>query len=147
MDIKEARRQIDEIDARIIELYNRRMEKVEEIASSQDGGSIRPLDQQRARAKLSLLRNSSPDTIIGRGAEEILEQIMALGRKRQYQLMAERETRIRLPFTEVESLARDNLRVVYQGDRGSYSDMAMRTFWRRRGQLQRGDLPGRHDRH
>ena len=129
MDIKEARRQIDEIDARIIELYNKRMEKVEEIASSQDGGSIRPLDQQRARAKLSLLRNSNPDTIIGRGAEEILEQIMALGRKRQYQLMAERETRIRLPFTEVESLARDNLRVVYQGDRGSYSDMAMRTFF------------------
>lgn len=129
MDRKEAHRQIDTLDAQILDLYNKRMELVEELAAQEAGKGLKILDRERIHAKLSALKYGNPDTVIGRGAEEILRQIMALGRKRQYQILAEKSGRNNLPFMEVDSLDKENLRIVYQGDKGSYSDMAMRAFF------------------
>ena len=53
------------------------------------------------------------------GIEELFQQIMAMSRKLQYQLLEENGVAGRLPFIGVDELEKENVRVVFQGVEGA----------------------------
>ena len=60
---------------------------------------------------------------------ELFEQIMAMSRKLQYQMLESRGRPSRLPFIPVENLDTKKARVVFQGAEGAYSQAAMMRFF------------------
>ena len=60
---------------------------------------------------------------------ELFQQIMAISRKRQYQLLTEYGPEEKEDFQMVEQLPRNNVTVVFQGVEGAYSYGAMRAYF------------------
>ena len=87
MDLKELREKIDEVDEKIIALYGERMELASKIAHYKIENGLEVFDAKREAQKLenvmSMVRNEKDRQGIG----ELFEHIMALSKKRQYEVM------------------------------------------------------------
>ncbi len=129
MGLLEYRQQLDEIDAQIVDLFDRRMAIAELVAKDKIKTGKRVLDKKREQEKLAALSALADTEFNKKGVRELYEQIMAISRKRQYQLMGEEKVLHNLPFIEVDELVNDNTRVVFQGAKGSYSEAAMYRFF------------------
>lgn len=129
MELTECRKQIDEIDQKLVELYERRMAVTEEVARYKIAHGKKVLDTEREQQKLTAVQDMADDELTRRGVRELFEQIMAASRKRQYQMMAEEGKFYRLPFMPIDSLRKEEATVVYQGAPGSYSEAAMKQFF------------------
>ncbi len=106
-DLEEYRKEIDDIDRQLVELYERRMAVSEKVAAYKIGTGKRVLDPERERQKLASVEALTHNSFNRHGVKELFEQIMAMSRKKQYG-----------PY-----------RVVYQGARGSYSEAAMKKYF------------------
>ena len=60
------------------------------------------LDPERERSKIASLRDKAHGEFNKLGAQELFQQIMAISRKRQYQLLTNRGIEEESDFTEVE---------------------------------------------
>ncbi len=131
MDLMDTRKQVDAIDNEIVALYKKRMNLTDQIANYNIKNGRKILDTEREQKKLRELEADAPNKFMRFEIRELYEQIMAAGRKRQYQIMAEKGNYYRPSFIEINSLVDDDPRVVYQGAAGSYSQAAMRKFFGR----------------
>lgn len=129
MDLLELRRQIDEIDAQIVELYERRMEICGRVAEYKISTGKKVFDRQREAEKLARVRSLTHDEFNAHGVQELFEQIMSVSRKLQYRLLAENGSMGRLPFIGVDELETKSARVVFQGAEGAYSQAALREYF------------------
>lgn len=129
MDLQELRGQIDEIDAAIVDLYEKRMGICEKVAEYKIETGKQVLDRQREASKLAAVSALAHDEFNKRGVEELFEQIMSMSRKRQYQLLEQHGEGMKLPFIGVDRLEKENARVVYQGAQGAYSHAAVEKFF------------------
>ena len=129
MDLLELRDQIDEIDSRIVELYEKRMDVCKQVAEYKISTGKRVFDRQREMEKLARVKSLTHNEFNGRGIVELFEQIMSMSRKLQYRLLAESGSIGRLPFIGVDALETNKARVVFQGAEGAYSQAAMLTFF------------------
>ncbi len=129
MDLLQLREQIDEIDAQIVALYERRMEISRQVAQYKIETGRKVFDRQREQEKLSAVKALTHNGFNSHGIEELFEQIMSMSRKLQYQLLAEKGSLGRLPFIGVDRLDAEQARVVFQGAEGSYSQAAMTQYF------------------
>lgn len=129
MDLQEFRKEIDEIDSRIVALYERRMEVSGKVAAYKIESGKKVFDRAREEEKLEKVRALACNEFNRHGVTELFEQIMSMSRKLQYQLLSEHGVVGRLPFIAVEALDSERARVVFQGDEGSYSQAAMETYF------------------
>lgn len=128
-DLSEIREEIDDIDSKIVELFENRLDLVTQVAEYKITNGKPVLDKKREAEKLQRLVQLAESDFSGKSIHELFEQIMAICRKRQYQLMA-RQGRVEETDFEVrESLDLSNAKVVYQGVEGAYSQMAMKAFF------------------
>ena len=97
---KEYTDRIDEIDGQIAALYGRRMELVDELACVKRLQGAKVLDRSQEQLKLTAMENLVSDEYAKFSVRELFEQILAAGRKREYQILAESEGQSRLPFFE-----------------------------------------------
>ncbi len=132
MDLQELRGQIDEIDAAIVDLYEKRMGICEKVAEYKIETGKQVLDRQREANKLAAISALAHDEFNKRGVEELFEQIMSMSRKRQYQLLEQHGEGMKLPFIGVDRLKKENAKVVYQGAEGAYSHAAVERFFLRK---------------
>jgi len=123
-ELSELRKEIDEIDAQVVRLFERRMGISEEVAEYKVATGKRILDKERENVKLQAVKDMVHGDFNRHGIEELYQQIMAMSRKLQYQMM-EKQAIGRLPFVMVDDLERENIRVVYQGVEGAYAQQAM----------------------
>ena len=128
-DLLELREEIDGIDRRITELYQRRMEIAGEVASYKIKNGRKVLDRERERSKLSALTALGDTEFNRHGIRELFEQIMAVSRKRQYQLMTEAGIYEKPDFEEVETLDYKKVRIVFQGVEGAYTQLALKEYF------------------
>ena len=117
------------IDQKIIELIEERMRNCEQITECKIAGGTRLIDRAADKAQMDRLTEPIKSPLCRRGAVEVLGQLQSLARKRQYQILDERNGQARLPFIEVDRLETDNVRVVFQGVEGAYSHAAMCRFF------------------
>lgn len=125
MDLTQYREQIDAIDSQIVELYEKRMEVAKGIAEYKLSVGKKVFDKQREVEKLEKVSSLAHSEFNAKGVKELFEQIMSVSRKLQYGLLAEHGSMGKLPFIAVDELETDNIRVVYQGAPGAYSQAAM----------------------
>ncbi|MBD5455349.1 MAG: prephenate dehydratase [Lachnospiraceae bacterium] len=128
MDLLELRSQIDEIDSKIVELYERRMEISKEVANYKIENGKKVFDKVREEEKIRKVKSLTHNDFNSHGVEELFEQIMSMSRKLQYQLLAEHGGLNKLPFIGVDALE-DKARVVFQGAEGAYSQAAMHQYF------------------
>lgn len=129
MDLGNLRAGLDEIDAQIVELYERRMDICAQVADYKIGAGKKVFDRVREQEKLGKVRALTHNEFNSRGVEELFEQIMSMSRKLQYRIMSERGIQGKLPFIGVEELVTGKARVVFQGAEGAYSQAAMLQYF------------------
>ena len=128
-DLTEIRSQIDLLDEQILQLFEQRMELCDQVAQFKIQNGRKVLDSKREAEKPSTLKAMAHNTFNKHGVEELFRQIMAMSRKLQYQRLAMEGVTGRLPFVCVDEIERNNVRVVFQGVEGAYSQAAMEQFF------------------
>lgn len=129
IDLLELRDKIDGIDEQIVKLFEDRMELCQKVAEYKIAVGKKVFDREREVSKLEKVRSLTHNDLNSHGAEELFQQIMSTSRKLQYQLMAKSGVTGKLPFTEVEAIEKENVRVVFQGVEGAYSQAAMKAYF------------------
>ncbi len=129
MDLSECREKIDEIDRKIVGLYEDRMSVSETVADYKLSNGLGVLDKKRENEKLKAVKALAHSDFNKKAVEELYNHIMSISRKRQYEIMEERGMRKRPSFTCVEKLDTAGARVVYQGVEGAYSEEAAVRFF------------------
>lgn len=125
MGLSEYRKQLDEIDGKIVQLFMERMRVSEEVAKDKIRSGRQVLDRKREQEKIRSVQEMTSNEFDRRGVTELFEQLMAISRKRQYQLMQDADVLHNTPFIPVDHLTDAHTRVVYPGAPGSYSEAAM----------------------
>ncbi len=123
-DLLVLRDEIDKIDKQIVELFEKRMEISKEVAEYKISTGKKVFDKEREQSKLNTLRGLAHSEFNKHGVTELFQQIMAMSRKLQYQLLEQNGVKGKLDFTCVEKLEKSGVRVVYQGLEGAYAHQA-----------------------
>jgi len=129
MDLLELREQIDEVDSKIVELYEKRMDLSSQVAEYKISTGKKVFDKSREIEKLQKVKAMTHNKFNSHGIEELFEQIMSMSRKLQYQMLSDNGSIGKLPFIGMDSLDIDKARVVFQGADGAYSQAAMQQFF------------------
>ena len=129
IDLQECRREIDGIDDEIMRLFEKRMKVCEDVAKYKITTGKKVLDPVRERQKLQALREKAHGEFNELGGQELFQQIMAISRKRQYQLLTEYGVEEEKDYEMVDALPLGNVNVVFQGVEGAYSYAAMRAYF------------------
>ncbi len=123
-DLSESRKEIDEIDEKIIDLFEKRMSLCRDVAEYKLNNGRPVLDREREKQKLAAVREKEKDRFYAHGVEELFEQIMAMSRKMQYRLLNEDGVNNDIGFDVVDNLPKKGCSVVYQGIPGAYQQQA-----------------------
>ena len=129
MDLTSLRAQLDEIDSKMVELFEDRMELCRQVAEDKLKTGKRILDKEREKQKIQAVSALAHNDFNKTGISELFEQMMAISRKLQYQIINEKGGHGNLPFFGVDELETDKVRVVFQGADGAYSQAAMHTYF------------------
>ena len=112
-DLLVLRDRIDEIDAQIVNLYEKRMEVCKEVAKFKIETGKKVFDKVREAEKIEKVKSMASTDF----------------RKMQYGLLAEHGCIGKLPFMATDNLGTKQARVVFQGAEGAYSQAAMNQFF------------------
>ncbi len=123
-DLSQIREELDHLDRKMVELFERRIALSDQVAAYKMSVGKPVRDLAREQEKLERVRQQAHTPFNQQAMEELMRQMMAISRKRQYQMMEECHLGSRLPFEQVDSLNLETARVVYQGVPGAYSHIA-----------------------
>lgn len=123
-DLTELRQEIDRIDREIVRLFEQRMDVCRKVAEYKIANGKKVLDRSREQQKLESLGALAHGDFNRHGVQELFQQIMAMSRKLQYQLLEQEGVSGSLPFTRIGQIDRKHCRVVYQGVEGAYQHEA-----------------------
>ena len=123
-DLQELRKQIDQIDQEMVRLLEARMDVCRQVAEYKIANGKKVLDRSRELEKLDTLGGMAHNDFNRHGIRELFQQIMAMSRKLQYQLLEKEGVSGSLPFTRIDHIDRKHCRVVYQGVEGAYQHQA-----------------------
>jgi len=129
MDISEVRKQLDECDSEIVKLFEKRMELSEEVAAAKLESGKGVLDKDRERAKLAKVSAMVSGELNEEGVRELFRLLMSMSKKLQYKKLLESGRHINIPFIPVDDIRTGSPRVVFQGDEGAYSQLAMKKYF------------------
>lgn len=128
-DLLKLRDEIDVIDNEIVALYEKRMKIAERVARFKIETRKKVFDREREVSKLNTLSAKASSEFTRVGIVELFEHIMAVSRKRQYQLLTENGL-VETPELEaVDGFEVPNARIVFQGVEGAYSQQAMTEYF------------------
>ena len=123
-DLLQLRQEIDEIDQEMVRLFEKRMDVSRRVAEYKIANGKKILDRGREVQKLESLGELAHSDFNRHGVQELFQQIMAMSRKLQYQLLEQEGVSGSLPFTRIDKIDRKHCRVVYQGVEGAYQHEA-----------------------
>lgn len=128
IDLSESRKNIDEIDRRIVELFEQRMREANAVAEYKRETGKAVYDKAREDEKLETLSALSSNAFNKRAITELFSQIMSISRKYQYSVLPMSERAV--DFVRVEQLPVGNeTKVCYFGMPGSHTQQAMEDFF------------------
>ena len=128
-DLLKLRDEIDKIDNEIVALYEKRMKIAEGVARFKIATGKKVFDKEREVSKLNTLSAKASSEFTKVGILELFEHIMAVSRKRQYQLLTESGLVESPELETVNDFVVPNARIVFQGVEGAYSQQAMTEYF------------------
>ena len=117
------------IDKEIMSLFEKRMKVCEDVAKYKIHTGKKVLDPKREKDKLKVLEEQAHGEFNTLGVQELFQQIMAISRKRQYQLLTSNGIEEKRDYEMVDALPLKDVNVVFQGVEGAYSYAAMRAYF------------------
>lgn len=129
LDLSEIRKDIDRIDDQIVKLFEERMELCENVAEYKIHTGKAVLDRSRELEKLEKLTAGADNSFMAGGIREVFQQIMAVSRKRQYQMLTEHGIQTNQSNTWMDEIPREGKTVVFQGVPGAYSHGAVMAYF------------------
>ncbi len=121
MDLQEIRGKLDEIDAQLVRLLEERLLLSREVAEYKIEVGKPVLDRAREEQKIATVRGLAHTDFAKNAAEEMMTQLMTIGRRLQYGILQEQGQTGGTGFSMIERLDTAGRRVVYQGVEGAYS--------------------------
>lgn len=128
-DLLKLRDEIDIIDNEIVSLYEKRMKIAERVARFKIETGKKVFDREREVSKLNVLSAKASSEFTRVGIIELFEHIMAVSRKRQYQLLTENGLVETPELKTVDAFEFPKARIVFQGVEGAYSQQAMTEYF------------------
>lgn len=128
-DLQELRKTIDTIDTEMVRLFEERMEICKQVAEYKIETGKKVFDKEREDAKISSVSALAHNDLNALGVAELFGQIMSISRKLQYGLLAKHGVLEENTFQAIDSMDKDNAKVVFQGMEGSYSHAAMKAYF------------------
>ena len=129
LDLNEIRKDIDEIDKQLVELFEKRMKLTSDVAKFKISTGKKVLDKKREDEKIQAINKLIKNPENMHAIDELFSQIMANSRKYQYMLLEQNGQSLREPYEKVDSIRKEGVKVVYQGVPGAYSYAAMRNYF------------------
>lgn len=127
MDLNITRSKIDEIDEKLVSLFEQRMELTKEVAEYKIATGKPVYDKEREEEKIKVLTGMTEDEFNKRGIKDLFTEIMSISRKYQYQKV---ESAFSLPaFQQMETIDLEGKTVVCFGEHGSYAEQAMEEYF------------------
>lgn len=131
MDLQACRDQLDQIDKKIVELFEARMAVCGEVAEDKIRTGKAVYDGAREQQKLDTVEQMAHSEYNQIAVRELFSQMMTISRRYQYRLLAEHGMGIDLGFRKIDALDMGDVRVVYQGVEGAYSHAATLQYFGR----------------
>ena len=128
MDLQEIRKELDVIDRRIVDLYEKRMKLCGDVAEYKISVGKPVYDGEREKQKLEAVRQMAGEEY-RQGASELFTQLMTISRRLQYRLLAEHGQTFDTGFQKIDRIPVEGARVVYQGVEGAYSHEASMAYF------------------
>lgn len=123
IDLQKCREEIDQIDRKIVELFEKRMQVSKKVAEYKISTGKHVLDKERELQKLNAVESLVEGEFNRHGVREIFTQIMSMSRKLQYSLM---QASVKQEFEKIGELPKTkDTKVVFFGAFGSYTEQAM----------------------
>lgn len=127
IDLLESRKKIDEVDKKMVELFEHRMQLAMDIADYKRSVGKPIYDSNREEEKLNALRAITKNEFNKNAVSDLFSQIMSMSRRLQYMLMDSMNS---LGFSAVDNIdVGTDTKVVFYGDKGSYTEQAMLEYF------------------
>ncbi len=123
--LDETRKALDVVDNQIKALFTERLELTKDVVAYKMEVGKAILDPVREQQKLDALTKDIDNGFTRQGVRELFTQIMAIGKKLQYQILCENGKGEEIPFTPISQIQTEGVKVVYQGVEGAYGNAAM----------------------
>jgi chorismate mutase/prephenate dehydratase len=120
VDLLECRKQLDVIDAQLVELFEKRMQICGDVAEYKIQTGKPVYDGVREQQKLEAVREMAHGGYNQDAVRELFSQMMTISRRFQYRLLAEHGQKPELRAEFIDELPIKGARVVYQGVEGAY---------------------------
>lgn len=134
-ELDELRKEIDEIDEKILQLYERRMETARQVGEWKKEKGMKVYDPMREKDLLDRKMSTLSDPGLKQGARGLFELLMRFSRQQQYAVGAMQETVKKAGFDgylSKVSASREPVEsplVLYQGQPGAYGEEAAVRFF------------------
>ena len=129
LDLSKIRDDIDIVDRKIVELYEKRMNLCKNVAEYKIETGKQVLDRERENQKLEKVKSLATSPFDAHGVEELFKHLMSMSRKLQYKIMAEYGLLEDTVFEMLEEIPKKGVKVVYQGLEGAYAHDATCQFF------------------
>lgn len=127
VDLKESRRKMDDVDEKIVALFEERMKIACDVAEYKKSIGKQVFDKAREEEKLKMVSSYAHDEFNQRAVRELFVQIMSMSRKLQYTLL---QTNEEIDFLGIEKLpVTQDTKIVFYGERGAYTEAAMLEYF------------------
>lgn len=128
IDLLESRKKIDEVDRKIVELFEARMELAMDIADYKRSVGKPIFDAAREEEKLTSLMALTENEFNKKAIADLFKQIMSMSRRLQYMLLDSLES---LGLSEIdEIITKEDTQVAFFGEKGSYTEQAMHEYFK-----------------
>ena len=128
IDLMESRKKIDEVDQKIVELFETRMKLAMDIADYKRSVGKPIFDAAREEEKLTMLKSLTDSEFNKKAIADLFKQIMSMSRRLQYMLLDSLES---LGLSEVDRITtKPATRVAFFGEKGSYTEQAMLEYFK-----------------
>lgn len=128
IDIQDSRRKIDDVDRKIVELFEERMKLALDIAEYKKSVGMPVYDAAREQEKLAELTALTDNEFNKQAISDLFKQIMTLSRRLQYTHLINLEG---LGLTPVDAITTNGeTRVAFYGEAGSYTEQAMLEYFK-----------------
>ncbi len=126
-DIVQSREKIDEVDKKIVELFETRMKLAMDIANYKKSVGKPIFDAAREEEKLAMLKALTDNEFNQKAIADLFKQIMSMSRRLQYMLLNNLEG---LGLIEESEIVIDSgTKVAFFGECGSYTEQAMLEYF------------------
>ena len=129
-NLKSVRKELDEVDVAIVELYKKRMDLAVKLADGKMEEDRPVRDLRRENKKLDAMKSMVDHAGDKQNVEELFRLLMSCSRKYQYHLMTSRgQDSCRIPFECVDALPTENCRIVFTGVEGAFAHQATLNYF------------------